>query len=105
MDYKNLYWTRLMSIGDFEVEQARKWQLGPDLIEECQAVVDMEAVDPDEWEPLFDPHKFNVDHGPLKLEQYRLPQEDLRAWAERCVKLREAIAAKAKQQTVEEPEE
>ena len=105
MDYKNLYWTRLMSIGDFEVDQARKWQLGPDLIEECQAVVDMEAVDPDEWEPLFDPHKFNVDNGPLELEQYRLPQEDLRAWAERCVKLRETIAAKAKRQTVEEPEE
>ena len=55
----------------------------------------MEPVDPDGWEPLFDPHKFNDDNGPLEIEQYRLPKDDLQIWAERCVKLRATIAGKA----------
>ena len=38
VDFNNLYWTRLMRIENYELEQDRKWQLGPDVVEECQAV-------------------------------------------------------------------
>ena len=35
VDYRNLYWTRLMCIADYELDQERKWPMGPDLVEEC----------------------------------------------------------------------
>ena len=34
-DYHRLNWTRLMVITDYETDQARKWPLGPDIVEEC----------------------------------------------------------------------
>ena len=86
-DYRNLYWTRLMNIQDYEVDQDRKYPLGPDIVEECRAVAEAPQVNLDEWSPLFDPEDFNKEHGPLLIEDFRLPQDDLRAWAERAVKL------------------
>ena len=65
--------------------------LGPDVVEECQAVANMEAVDPDNWTPLFDPTAFNEAHQPLTIDQYRLPQEELESWSGRCVTLRARI--------------
>ena len=43
--YKNTYWSRLVTVGAGELEQERKWPLGPDIVEECQAVANMEEVD------------------------------------------------------------
>ena len=40
-DYKNLYWTRLMCIENYEQDQERKWPLGPDIVEECQAIANL----------------------------------------------------------------
>ena len=51
--------------------------LGPDVVEECNAVAALPAVDPDSWVPLFDPHDFVEAHEPLEVEQYQLPQEDM----------------------------
>ena len=56
----------------------------------------MEDVDDDDWAPLFEPTEFNEEHKPLKLEQYKLPEDDLRTWAERCVSIRAAIVEKSK---------
>ena len=33
--FKNLYWTRLVSVGEDQLGQDRKWPLGPDIVEEC----------------------------------------------------------------------
>ena len=71
-DYRNLSWTRLMIINDYEVHQKRKWPLGPDIVEECQAVDELPIVDPDHWTPVFEPTDFNDTHGPLQLDDYRL---------------------------------
>ena len=46
----------------------RKWLLGPDVIEECQAVANLEEVDLDQWTPLFDPVSFNEVNQPLEIE-------------------------------------
>ena len=35
IDYKHLYWTRLMQIENYEADEERKWPLGPDVVEEC----------------------------------------------------------------------
>ena len=86
-----------MSTDTFDAHQERKYPIGPDAVEECQAVADVPPDDCDDWSPLFDPHKFNDEYGPLEIENYRLPPEDLQIWAERCVKLRANIAGKARQ--------
>ena len=45
IDYKNLYWTRLITIDPYESEVIRKFQLGPDIVEECSAVDGLHDVD------------------------------------------------------------
>ena len=80
--YKNLYWTRLFAADNFEAGQERKYLMGPDVYEECQAVADLPAVDIGSWVPNFEPHDFNEAHGPLEIEDYRLSPQDLRSWAD-----------------------
>ena len=104
LDHKNLYWTRLMVIKDYEAHHERKWPLGPDLVEECLSVTELELDGESHWETLFDPLKFNEDHGPLLLEQYRLNNEELATWAKKSVKLRKSIEEKAKEVTEPEPD-
>ena len=77
--------------------QPYRWPLGPDIVEECRAVDAMPAVDPDGWEPLFEPQDFVEANGPLEIEQYRLPSEDLQTWADRAVRLRASIVERAKE--------
>ena len=96
-DYKNLYWTRLMQVEDYEAGMDRKLPMGPDIVEACQSVADMDSDEDAEWSPLFEPTDFNKEHGPLEVEEYRLPADDLKAWAERCVALRSSIAERAKE--------
>ena len=31
-DYKHTYWSRLVTVGFDELEQERKWPLGPDIV-------------------------------------------------------------------------
>ena len=57
-DYRHLYWTRLMIMNGYEAHQERKWPMGPDDFEECEAVANLPAVDPDQWSPLFEPTDF-----------------------------------------------
>ena len=89
-----------MSIDNYEAEQERRWKLGPDIVEECQAVAVMPLVDPDAWLPLFEPHDFGRANQPLLVEQYQLSQDELRNWAERAVKLRKGIAERAKEHDI-----
>lgn len=94
LEYKNLYWTRLITVEGFVPspgiladDQRFRWPLGPDIVEECNAVADLPAVEPGEWAPLFDPQRFAEEHRPLELEQYRLPQEDIHEWHAKAVQL------------------
>ena len=61
----------------YELGQERKWPLGPDIVEECQAVQELPEVDNDAWKPLFEPTEFNEEHGPLELEAYKLTDAQL----------------------------
>ena len=42
-EYRLLNWTRLIQIDNWEADQNRKWPIGPDIVEECQAVAELEA--------------------------------------------------------------
>ena len=77
-----------MVIEDYEPHQDRKFPLGPDIVEECQKLAALPAVDPDTWSPLVEPTSFNEAHKPLLIEQYKISQDELKAWAERAVRIR-----------------
>ena len=66
-----------MTIKDYELEQERRFQLGPDIVQECQAVDSYSEDRREEWAPLFDPDDFNKRHGPLMIEKYRLSPLEL----------------------------
>ena len=97
-DYKNLYWSRLIAVDGFQVvpddEGRFRWPMGPEIIEECNFVADLPGDETDSWAPLFDPNAFKDAHGPLEIEKFRLPQEDLKAWALKAVQLRKDIVEK-----------
>ena len=67
-------------------------------------MANLEEVDPDQWAPLYEPTDFNEVHGPLTIEEYRLPEDDLKTWAERCSRIREAIVEKSRRYMDAEPE-
>ena len=96
LDYKHLFWSRIITVDGFEVDLMQMWPLGPDIIEECKAVAGIQPDDIESWVPLFEPADFNDAHGPLKLEDYQLSQEELKTWAERVIKIRADIMQKAK---------
>jgi hypothetical protein len=102
--FRHLYWTRLRTLGADQLEPSAKWLLGPDVVEECQAVANLEEAGIGQWAPLFEPSDFNNEHKPLTIQQYGLTAEELRAWAQRCVELRAAIVRKSQEHAVAEPE-
>ena len=58
-EYRNLYWTRLMIVSNDEDHKYEKWSMGPDIVEECQALTELQRDGEDQWKPLFDPTDFN----------------------------------------------
>ena len=104
-----MYWTRLIEVDSFgtsssiiavrheivDDDHEYRWPLGPDIVEECRTVAAMLVVDPDSWAPLFDPQDFTEVHGPLEIESFRLPSEDLKTWADRVIRLRSSIVQRA----------
>ena len=67
-------------------------------------MVSLQEVDPERWAPLFDPSSFNEENQPLTLEQYQMREEELRAWAQRCVVLRAAIVRRSQEYAPPEPD-
>ena len=58
---------------------------------------ELPAVDPDSWKPLFEPSSFNEAHGPLEVAEYKLTEDELKSWSERCMNIRRTIKEKARQ--------
>lgn len=104
-DYKNLHWTRLIAIEGYAAGFDRKFALGPDIVEELQALLESEDEgDPGEWQALFDLDAFTEANQPLSLDRFRLSEEELREWAERLTRLRAEIEGRAGRLAHSEPE-
>ena len=71
-DYKNLFWTRVITIESFEQGEQQRWPIGPDIVEECEEVQALQPADDQAWAPLFEPERYNKDHGPLQVENFKL---------------------------------
>jgi len=93
-----------MAVEGYDSGFDRKHALGPDIVEELQSLEAVDADDSlDEWAPLFDPESFTQAHQPLSLDRYRLSEEELKAWAQRLVRLRAEIDQRAKRLVDVEP--
>lgn len=59
--YDKLYWTRLVVIEDYRAGCDRKHALGPDIVDELQALEDEDEDDETRsWQALFDPEAFTL---------------------------------------------
>jgi len=95
-----------MVIEDFEEGRSRKHDIGPDVLEEVQAVFDLpEDEEVDQWRAYFDPEHFIAENQPLTLDRFRLTTPELKTWAERMTKIRADITAKASRLKQHEPVE
>ena len=76
----------MVTIENYLEGRDRKHALGPDIVEELQA---LEAEDEDEdsgsWSALFDPTAFTEANQPLSLDRFRLSAAELETWAQRLV--------------------
>ena len=91
-----------MVISDYQLHEENKWPLGPDIIEECQAVATLPQNEEDTWSPDFEPYDFNAAHGPLTIENYRLSRDALEEWAVRGIKIRTKIVEHSSQFAAQE---
>ena len=48
-----------MRVAEHKIEEDKKWPLGPDIVEECDAVANLDPTEEDSWSPLFEPTDFN----------------------------------------------
>ena len=75
--FKNLKWTRVISMQDWEPNSTRVWDLGPDIVAELQQMAEVAAEDLEQLEPVFDPIAFQEANQNYKLERFTLPEAEL----------------------------
>ena len=75
--FRNLYWSRLVSLQLWQMGDYERWPMEDDLDEEQLAQASIEVDEEAAWEPFFDPEAFNQKHKPLGLKEYALDQDEL----------------------------
>ena len=93
--FKNLRWTRVISLQEEPAQLTRVWDLGPDIIAELEQMASVEEDLLADLEPYFDPITFQEVTSNPKLEEYRLDPDALRHWGVRATSIREQILMKA----------
>ena len=68
--YKNLYWTRIISADNFDIDDEKKWRIGYDIADEIQQMMDIDENDLPEWSPLWDPTVFTEQHPKPKVVDF-----------------------------------
>ena len=56
--YKNLKWTRVLSLEGWENNSTGVYDLGPDIIAELESMEDIQSQELPKLEPVFDPITF-----------------------------------------------
>ena len=56
--FKNLYWSRLVSLQNFRAEEHERHLMLPDIKEDMQLLAEMQAAEDDGWRLYFEPKAF-----------------------------------------------
>ena len=75
--YRNLYWTRLISLQRGPDQSFQRWPLAQDIVECLQEIDGLEQSDGDPPEPIFDPAEFLQREPEPSRQAYTLPDEEL----------------------------
>ena len=76
--FKNLKWTRVISMQEEPAQAARVWDLGPDIVTELQQMADLDEDILEVLEPHFDPIAFQEANQNPQLGAYKLQEDELR---------------------------
>jgi len=93
--YKNLYWTRIISISHFDEEADKKCPIGPDIVHEMDELAEIQEADLAEWSALWDPLAFHLSHPQPKITDHEYSEATLKALAVKAVDIRQSIKKKA----------
>ena len=93
--YRNLYWTRLISLQRGQDQRFQRWALAQDIVECLQEIDGLEQIANDSPEPIFDPAEFQQREPEPSKQAYTLPDEELEKWAKLGTRVRAQIKEKA----------
>ena len=79
--YRNLYWTRLISIQRGLEQSFQRWPLAEDILECLQEIDGLEQSEGDSPEPIFDPAEFQQRDPEPSKQAYTLGDDVLEEWA------------------------
>ena len=88
-------WTRVFTVQQLENVGCCVHSFEEDLNNMLLVYQDKEEEEVPELEPLFDAKAFNLLHGPLEIEAYRLKESELLRWAEIATTVRSDLFDRA----------
>jgi len=100
--YKNLYWTRVISLQQYRSDEKRSWPVAPDLAEEYDVLFTIAEDELPELQPYFDPAAFMELNPQPRVAAWKLDEERLRQLAVNTTQIRTAINEKAAGQLQDE---
>ena len=87
LKFKNLYWTRVISMDNFLPKQQQRYEMGPDVALEVDNMYRLDIDRLPAWIPHFDPVAFQQQHKDIKLTDWKLEEPELQAWATRAIEI------------------
>ena len=100
--YKNLYWTRVISVQQYRPEEKKSWPVAPDLAEEYDVLFTIAEDELPELQPYFDPAAFVKTNPQPRAAAWKLEEEQLKQLALNVSKIRQQINEKAAGQLQDE---
>ena len=85
-------WTRVISMQEWYFTTVSAWDLGADIVEELQQMAEIDAAELPALASAFDPIAFQEANAGLKMEHYKLDQDQLLAFGMEATMLRMEIA-------------
>ena len=80
--FKNLKWSRVVSLEGWEDNSTQAWDMGPDIVAELEAMEDISPSQLAKLEPAFDPLAFQQLHSEWDLHTFELDAGRLQALGE-----------------------
>ena len=95
--YKNLYWTRVISIHNQQIDAVYRWPVGPDIADAHDELFTIDNEDLPELQIYFDPAAFQREHPQPEIAAWTLSEPELRKVAVSATKIRKSIKEKARE--------
>ena len=93
--FKNLSWTRVVALKEFEEGSTRCYKLTDDILEGLKEMEEIELTDLSMLLTHFDPIRWQAQNPHPHLCVYKLNPEQLKDWGEVVTEIRQKIVKKA----------